>query len=387
MAATTREETTACERLGSNPAVEKLNPKADIMSRELVDLTPGQLRKLADMIHRQEVEKLQELKFQSYAEQQKYLHDAKYAHDKVCNILESTQEMITQTEAERDVTKQHIAKDVYDYCTKAIQISLQFIRSYNTRLAYLEKLKSHGDYLIKQLKWLNPATQQKEAQRLALEAGMYKKATLENAKKFQHFVPNQFSKLLKENKIKFEDLVQSNIAKLGFTGPFKKLDDIKKLQVYENIIAEAGQGKPVVTYSFEALGKVGVALLVFTAAAMVWDIYTAEDKLQAAVRDSVNALTAVVALEVGGVVNAAVDAGFVALDIEIASAVVTVIGAVAGFGVGVLIGIATSALLDTIFSSGTSKVKVTDGLTVCRVAPMPDGLQLARLVKHNYPDL
>jgi hypothetical protein len=61
------------------------------MSRELVDLTPGQLRKLADLIHRQEVEKLQELKFQSYAEQQKYLHDAKYAHDKVCNILESTQ--------------------------------------------------------------------------------------------------------------------------------------------------------------------------------------------------------------------------------------------------------------------------------------------------------
>ncbi|KAK1660570.1 hypothetical protein QYE76_048729 [Lolium multiflorum] len=357
------------------------------MSRELVDLTPGQLRKLADLIHRQEVEKLQELKFQSFAEQQKYLHDAKYAHDKVCNILESTQEMITQTEAERDVTKQNIAKDVYDYCTKAIQISLQFIRSYNTRLAYLEKLKSHGDYLIKQLKWLNPATQQKEAQRLALEAGMYKKATLENAKKFQHFVPNQFSKYLKENKIKFEDLVQSNIAKLGFTGPFKKLDDIQKLQVYENIIAEAGQGKPVVTYSFEALGKVGVALLVFTAAAMVWDIYTAEDKLQAAVRDSVNALTAVVALEVGGVVNAAVEAGFVALDIEIASAVVTVIGAVAGFGVGVLIGIATSALLDTIFSSGTSKVKVTDGLTVCRVAPMPDGLQLARLVKHNYPDL
>ncbi|XP_051206155.1 uncharacterized protein [Lolium perenne] len=387
MATTTREETTAREKLRSNPAVEKLNPKAYIMSRELVDLTPGQLRKLADLIHRQEVEKLQELKFQSYAEQQKYLHDAKYAHDKVCNILESTQEMITQTEAERDVTKQNIAKDVYDYCTKAIQISLQFIRSYNTRLAYLEKLKSHGDYLIKQLKWLNPATQQKEAQRLALEAGMYKKATLENAKKFQHFVPNQFSKYLKENKIKFEDLVQSNIAKLGFTGPFKKLDDIKKLQVYENIIAEAGQGKPVVTYSFEALGKVGVALLVFTAAAMVWDIYTAEDKLQAAVRDSVNALTAVVALEVGGVVNAAVEAGFVALDIEIASAVVTVIGAVAGFGVGVLIGIATSALLDTIFSSGTSKVKVTDGLTVCRVAPMPDGLQLARLVKHNYPDL
>jgi len=142
-----------------------------------------------------------------------------------------------------------------------------------------------------------------------------------------------------------------------------------------------------VTYSFEALGKVGVAFLVFTAAAMVWDIYTAEDKLQAAVRDSVDALTEVVGLEIGEVVDAAIEAGFVALDIEIASAALTVIGAVAGFGVGALIGMAAGSLLDLIFSSGTSKVNITDGLKVCRVAPMPDGLQLARLVKHNYPDL
>lgn len=158
-------------------------------------------------------------------------------------------------------------------------------------------------------------------------------------------------------------------------------------QVYDNIIAEAGQGKSVVTYSFEALGKVGVAVLVFTAAAMVWDIYTAEDKMEAAVRDSVNALTAVVDLEVGELVDAAVEAGFVALDIEIASAAVTIIGGVVGFGIGALIGIAAGALLDLIFSSGTSKVEITDGLTVCRVAPMPDGLEQARLVKHNYPDL
>uniref|UniRef100_A0ACD6ABW6 Uncharacterized protein n=2 Tax=Avena sativa TaxID=4498 RepID=A0ACD6ABW6_AVESA len=355
------------------------------MSREQVDLSPGQLLKLADLIHLQEVEKLKELKFNSYAEQQKYLKDAKDARDKVYHILESTQEMIT--EAEKDASKEGIAKDVYEYCTKGIETSLKFIRSYSTRRTYLDKLKSHSDDLIHQLKWLNTATQQKEAQRLALEAGMYKKATLENAKKFQHFLPNQFSKYLKENGIKFEDLVQSNMAKLGFTGPFKNLDDIHKLRVYENIIADAGQGKSVVTYTFEALGKAGVAFLVFTAAAMVWDIYTAEDKLQAAVRDSVNALTEVVGLEIGEVVDAAIGAGFVALDIEIASAAITVIGAVAGFGIGALIGIAADSLLDLIFSSGTSKVHITDGLKVCRVAPMPDGLQLARLVKHNYPDL
>jgi hypothetical protein len=158
-------------------------------------------------------------------------------------------------------------------------------------------------------------------------------------------------------------------------------------QVYDNIIAEAGHGKAAVTYSFEALGRLGVTFLVFTAAIMVWDIYTAEDTLQAAVRDSVNALAAVVSLGVGSVASAAVRAGFVALDMEIASAAVTVIGAVAGFGVGVLIGVAAGALLDLIFSSGTSKVHNTDGLTPCRVAPMPDGLQLARLVKQNFPDI
>ncbi|KAE8790247.1 jasmonate induced protein [Hordeum vulgare] len=179
----------------------------------------------------------------------------------------------------------------------------------------------------------------------------------------------------------------SNMGKLGFRGAFKNLGDIQKLQVYDNIIAQAGQGKPVVTYTFEALGKVGVAVLLFTAGVMVWDIFTAEDKMEAAVRNSVNALTAVVSLVVGDLATAAIEAGFIALNIEIASVALTVIGAVVGIGIGVVIGIAAGALLDLIFSSGTSQVKITDGLTVCRVAPMPDGLPLARLVKHNYPDM
>jgi len=178
------------------------------MSRKPVDLSPGQLHKLAELIHRQEVQKLKELQFTSYAEQQEYLHVAKDARDVVYHILDSAQEMVTQTEAEKDTTKQDIAKDVYEYCTKGIQTSLQFIRSCNTRHTYLDKLKSHSDDLIKQLKWLDPATQQKEAQRLALEAGTYKKAVLEYAEKFQHFIPNQFSRWLKENNINFEDLVK-----------------------------------------------------------------------------------------------------------------------------------------------------------------------------------
>ncbi|CAN6348242.1 unnamed protein product [Urochloa humidicola] len=364
-----------------------LDEMVHIMSRELIDLSPGQLLKLADLIHRQEVEKLKELEFTSYEEQQKYLHDAKDARDSVYHIINSTQNMVAQAEAEKDTTKQDIANDIQDYISKGTKISLEYIRSYNSRLTYLNKLKNHSDDLIKQLKWLNPATQQKEAQRLALEASMYKKATLDYAEKFQHSIPKQFAKWLKENNIMFEDLVESNMAKLGFAGPFKNLNDIQKLQVYESIIEEAGQGKSVVTYAAEAVGVVGVAVLVFTAAIMVWDIYTADDKLEAAVRDSVNALTTVVNLEIGEVVTTAIEAGFAMADIEIATAVISVIGSVAGFGIGALIGVAAGALLDLIFSSGTSKVHITDGLTVCRVGPMPDGLQLARLIKHNYPDI
>lgn len=156
-------------------------------------------------------------------------------------------------------------------------------------------------------------------------------------------------------------------------------------QVYHKIIEDAGQGKSVVTYSFDALGKVGVAFLVFTAGAMVWDIYTAEDKMEAAVRNAVSALTEVVTLAITEVANVAIQAGLRFASIELASAAVSAIGAVVGFGIGVVIGIAAGALLDLIFSSGT--VDITEGLTPCRVAPMPDGLELARLIKHNYPDL
>ncbi|CAN6334683.1 unnamed protein product, partial [Urochloa humidicola] len=201
------------------------------MSRELIDLSPGQLLKLADLIHRQEVEKLKELEFTSYEEQQKYLHDAKDARDSVYHIIKSTQNMVAQAEAENDTSKQDIAKDIQDYISNGTKLSLEYIRIYNSRLTYLNKLKNHSDDLIKQLKWLNPATQQKEAQRLALEASMYKKATLEYAEKFQHRIPKQFAIWLKENNITFEDLVERNIAKLGFAGPFKNLNDIEKLQV------------------------------------------------------------------------------------------------------------------------------------------------------------
>ncbi|XP_044971659.1 uncharacterized protein LOC123437092 [Hordeum vulgare subsp. vulgare] len=277
-------------------AVENLKPEDYTMPQQLVDLSPGQLHKLAELIHRQEVQKFQELKFQSYAEQQNYLKDAKEARDKVYHILGSAQDMIMEAEADKDATKQDIAKDVHGYCTKAIGTSLKFIRSYNTRLTYLDKVKTHSDDLIKQLKCLDPATQQKEAQCLALEAGRYKKAALEDAEKFEHFIPNQFSEWLKGNKIKFQDLVADDTAKPGLRGAFKTLDDTQKLKAYDNIIAGSGHGNPMVTYSFEDLGKVEI-------------------------------------------------------------------------------------------DSGTSKVNITDGLSGCRVAPMTDGLQLARLVTHNYPDL
>lgn len=277
-------------------AVENLKPEDYTMPQQLVDLSPGQLHKLAELIHRQEVQKFQELKFQSYAEQQNYLKDAKEARDKVYHILGSAQEMIMEAEADKDATKQGIAKDVHEYCTKAIGTSLKFIRSYNTRLTYLDKVKTHSDDLIKQLKCLDPATQEKEAQRLALEASRYKKAALEDAEKFEHFIPNQFSEWLKGNKIKFQDLVTVDTAKPGLRGAFKTLDDTPKLKAYDNIIAGSGHGKPMVTYSSEDLGNVKI-------------------------------------------------------------------------------------------DSGTSKMNITDGLSGCRVAPMIDGLQLARLVTHNYPDL
>jgi hypothetical protein len=125
----------------------------------------------------------------------------------VYHILDSAQDMIAQAEADDDATKQDIAKDVYKYCTMAIGTSLKFVRSYDTRLTYLDKLKTHSDDLIKQLKWLDAATQQSEAERLAIEASMYKKAALDTAEKFQDFIPNQFSRLLKENNILFDDLV------------------------------------------------------------------------------------------------------------------------------------------------------------------------------------
>lgn len=118
---------------------------------------------------------------------------------------------------------------------------------------------------------------------------------------------------------------------------------------------------------------------------MVWDIATAENKLETAAKDAVNVLLGVV--DVGEIASVAIAAGFEAAEIEVASGIITFMGSVVGFGVGAIIGIAANALLDLIFMTGSTKsINTASGLTVCRVAPMPNGLELARIVKHKYPD-
>jgi hypothetical protein len=167
-------------------------------------------------------------------------------------------------------------------------------------------------------------------------------------------------------------------VKLGYEGGFEQLGDAQKLEVYNSIINESGRAKlPVMDAVSSAAG---VALLAVAASLMVWDIFTAEDKLEAIVHDSVSALADVGGFYVQVAVEAAVTEALA--DVELGVFLVSVAGFVAGTGAGLLFVLAAGALIDVIMGTGGAKAPPVTDLEF-HTATMPDGMKLAYSIVHD----
>jgi len=146
-------------------------------------------------------------------------------------------------------------------------------------------------------------------------------------------------------------------VKLGYEGEFEQLSDAQKLEVYNSIINESGRATMP---ALEVLSSAaGVALLAVAASLMVWDIFTAEDKLETVIHDSVNVLADVGAFYVQVAVEAAVTEAVA--DLELGVFLVSLAGFVAGTGAGLLFVAAAGVLIDLIMGTGGAQAPpVTD---------------------------
>ncbi|XXG59174.1 hypothetical protein AAC387_Pa04g1300 [Persea americana] len=92
-------------------------------------------------------------------------------------------------------------------------------------------------------------------------------------------------------------------VKLELDGLFENLEDAEKIQVYNEIIKASGRGNVIVNSLSTFAGYAGIAVILFTAGMMVWDIFSSEHILQTATHDAVVIVASVGSASLGEVVE------------------------------------------------------------------------------------
>ncbi|KAK1297663.1 hypothetical protein QJS10_CPB15g02081 [Acorus calamus] len=172
---------------------------------ELVILNGEKLHKLASLIYRQEVEAIQNIKFPSEPELAKYLRDCRSGYDSAVSLVDAGSQLLHKWQD--DKTMSPIAHDIFDFVVASANSALQTVRNYTLRLNYLNKISDHSKTLMNALNELDP-TNVINVQRLAKDAATYRNAMLEYTRKYQSPASRNFSKMLKDTGLKFQDLVQ-----------------------------------------------------------------------------------------------------------------------------------------------------------------------------------
>ncbi|KAM7271749.1 hypothetical protein ACFE04_030963 [Oxalis oulophora] len=339
-------------------------------------LSIEQLHILSDVVYQKEANKIQDIPFKSENERVKYLAQCRSNHETITDLLNTTAQF--KDEFQGDQKKSLIAHDIFEHTTICCNLSLQMVRNYTLRTEYLKKIKASSIYYMEKLK--NPNRSEEITEEiLARQASADRNEALNYARSHQSPASRAFSQRLKEEGLSFEDLLDK-YAKDRFSNykSFKELEDIDKLEVYEEIIKSSGRGRSSATMVGKILSAAGVAVLLFTAAMMVWDIFTAEHHIETAVRDAVIAAATVGGAILGEFVGVA--AGVMVAGVG--ATFVIVAGIALGFVGAFFVGEFAGWLMDYIFSSG-GQVPSDTNEHIAYVAEMPDGLELAREILHG----
>ncbi|XP_010920409.2 uncharacterized protein [Elaeis guineensis] len=339
---------------------------------ELVILDDGQLRQLAKLVYYQEVDAIHSIDFSSEPELAAYLRDCGDSYNTVLNVLDSGRK--ADEEYKNDNIASPIANDIYSYIINAANLALQTVRNCSLRYDYLGKISENAGAFIKELGEVNGDLE--KAQKLANDASEYRNQTLESIRKQQSTASREFSKLVKESGIQFDELVTRYSSK-RYGKLFTELEEHEKLQVYYDIIEASGRGNVGVTRFATAAGAAGIAVLIFTAAMMVWDIFSSEHVLETATRDAVESAAAIGGAMLGEVVGAAVASNLIG--VEATSVFVLLAGFATGIVGAFILGSFAGWLVGLIFGSGGKQISSMDGLK-CYVSSMPDGAVLARQI-------
>ncbi|XP_057960164.1 uncharacterized protein LOC131152344 [Malania oleifera] len=353
------------------------------MAAELPILKDAQLRRLAELIYRQEAQAIQNIQFGSEPERVKYLRTSRSNYEAALALLDAGADLVkgeSVAAADKDDRRSSTARDVYDYIVYCVHLALEGISNCTVRSCYLSKIKEHADELITTLREMHPKDVTKIA-KMADDAAQYRNEMLEYFRSWQSPASRSFSKYLKQSGKTFEQLVTIYQGELNFAGEFKNLSEAQKLEVYNKIIEKSKRGRPSVNIGARIAGSVGLAVLLFTAGVMVWDIFSSEHEIPKAVHDVVVTTASVGGAMLGQLIGTTL-ARNVLVGVQAMELFVALTGLITGILGAFIIGEFAGWLIDLIIGSASSVPFSTDGLK-CYVAPMPDGIALARQILHQ----
>ncbi|XP_072973167.1 uncharacterized protein [Typha angustifolia] len=347
----------------------------------VVILNDDQLCKLALIIYRTEEDAIYSIKFGSENERANYLADSRSNYEAVLGLLDAGSEV--KRKYQNDKVKAPIANNINSYIVYCVNNALQTVPNYLVRMKYLEKINEHIQSLIKDLDEVRPtAWNNDDVERLGIEAAKCGDAMLKFTKMYKSSLSHDYSTWVKSTGMEFHELVESYQVELGLKGAFEELEDVQKLKVYDRILQVSGLGSIEVDDVKTVIRGVGKLVLLYKAGTLVWDVFSVEHGFQIATRDAVVDVASYVGgALVGRVVTAALTSG--ALEgIEASAMFVLLAGTMSSIIGSFLIGAFVGLLLDFFINSGGKDTFSTDG-HVCYVAPMPDGVSLARQIAYE----
>ena len=128
------------------------------------------------------------------------------------------------------------------------------------------------------------------------------------------------------------------------------------------------------------VGKLGKAVLLFSAGNITWEIYTADHVLLTATREAIVAAAKYGGAKLGTIVGAAM--GTQLAGVQASALFLYMAGVLGGIAGAFLVGAAAGWLVSLIIGTAEPPPKSTDNL-IFFVAPMPDGAALARQISHQ----
>ncbi|KAG2440985.1 hypothetical protein HXX76_003838 [Chlamydomonas incerta] len=370
-------------------------------------LEPPELKKLADLIHKQELILIKNQRQPDIHHFKQLCEDSLAARDTILDALANAQRVydeIAKSEAAADSLKRKVAEDHFHYIKNGANNALQNIRNFGIRREYAKKIAAHSEEIVEQLVSINLKTADLES--LAQYCSNYRNAMLDIARSQQTPTSRAFSKVLKESGVEFHELVSRYQTKLNetgfpaldnvldaegkpimvgkgsFKGQFSDLTEMQKIQVYEEVIKASGRANPFISKLSKGLGAAGVALMVLGVGLLAWDVFESAHPIETAVRGVMDAALGIGGALIGEAVGTTIAAGLLSAGAESTPVFVLMAGMAGGlagaFIVGAIVGLIVGIILGT--AGGASPLTpLTSGMKACLIE-LPDGRALARRI-------